>query len=359
MRILITGGAGFIGSHLAERYLNRGEEVFIIDDLSTGSLENLLHLQGNPEIAERLFITIDTVLNVDALSELIGICDVVVHLAAAVGVQYVLENPLSSILTNVQGTEKVLELCTKFRKKVLIASTSEVYGKHMHAPLIESDDCVYGPPTKSRWSYAASKLIDEFTALAYHRSRNLPVCIVRFFNTVGPRQTGRYGMVIPRFVEQALSNRPITVYGTGRQTRTFTHVRDSCEAVMRLLESPDAVGEVVNVGGIEEISMLELAHRIRKKVGCNAQPQLVPYDHVFGHDFEDMQRRVPSTAKLRALTDFSPCTGLDEILEDVVSHYRASNPAAPRLLARANSKHAATDPFGDELETTYLMRHSE
>lgn len=359
MRVLITGGAGFIGSHLAECYLNRGDEVFIIDDLSTGSLGNLIHLQGNPEIAERLSVTIDTVLNTDALSELIGTCNLVVHLAAAVGVQYVLDNPLSSILTNVQGTEKVLELCAKFRKKVLIASTSEVYGKHTHAPLIESDDCVYGPPSKSRWSYAASKLIDEFTALAYHRSRNLPVCIVRFFNTVGPRQTGRYGMVIPRFVEQALGNRPITVYGTGRQTRTFTHVRDSCEAVMRLLDSPDAVGEVVNVGGTEEISMLELAHRIRERVGCNAQPNLVPYDHVFGRDFEDMQRRVPSTAKLRALTDFSPCTGLDEILEDVISHYRVSNPTVPRLRARSNSQHATTDPFGDELETTYLTGRSE
>jgi UDP-glucose 4-epimerase len=359
MRVLITGGAGFIGSHLAECYLNRGDEVFVIDDLSTGSLENLFHLKGNPKIAEHLFITIDTVLNTDALSELIGTCDVVVHLAAAVGVQYVLDNPLSSILTNVQGTEKVLELCTKFRKKVLIASTSEVYGKHMHAPLIESDDCVYGPPTKSRWSYAASKLIDEFTALAYHRSRNLPVCIVRFFNTVGPRQTGRYGMVIPRFVEQALADRPITVYGTGRQTRTFTHVRDSCEAVMRLLDSPDAVGEVVNVGGIEEVSMLELAHRIRTKVGCKAQPQLVPYDRVFPHNFEDMQRRVPSTAKLRALTDFSPGIGLDEILEDVISHYRATNPTVSQPLTGASSKLVATDPFGDEFETAYLARHSE
>jgi UDP-glucose 4-epimerase len=359
MRVLITGGAGFIGSHLAERYLNRGDEVYIIDDLSTGSLENLLHLQGNPEIAKGLFVTIDTVLNTDVLSELIGTCDVVVHFAAAVGVQYVLDNPLSSILTNVQGTEKVLELCTKFRKKVLIASTSEVYGKHIHAPLIESDDCVYGPPSKSRWSYAASKLIDEFTALAYHRSRNLLVCIVRFFNTVGPRQTGRYGMVIPRFVEQALSNLPITVYGTGRQTRTFTHVRDSCEAVMRLLESPDAVGEVVNVGGIEETSMLELAYRVRAKVGCDAHPQLVPYDHVFGRDFEDMQRRVPSTAKLRALTDFSPCTGLDEILEDVISHYRISGTPVPRLPARANSQPGTTEPLWNELDTTYVTRRSE
>lgn len=324
MRVLITGGAGFIGSHLADAYLNRGDEVFIVDDLSTGSLENLLHLQDDPDKAKRLFVTIDTVLNTNTLSELIGVSDVVVHLAAAVGVRYVLDNPLSSILTNVQGTEKVLEFCAKFHKKVLIASTSEVYGKHAHAPLIESDDCVYGPSTKSRWSYAASKLIDEFTALAYHRSRNLPVCIVRFFNTVGPRQTGRYGMVIPRFVEQALGDRSITVYGTGRQTRTFTHVRDSCEAVVRLLDTPEAVGEVVNVGGIEEISIIDLAHRIRKKVGNSAEPELVPYDHVFPDYFEDMQRRVPSTAKLRLLTGFAPRIDLDQILDDVISHHRVA-----------------------------------
>lgn len=330
MRVLITGGAGFIGSHLAEAYLNRGDEVLIVDDLSTGSLENLLHLQDDPDKAKRLFVTIDTVLNTNILSELIETSDVVVHLAAAVGVQYVLDNPLSSILTNVQGTEKVLEFCAKFQKKVLIASTSEVYGKHAHAPLIESDDCVYGPSTKSRWSYAASKLIDEFTALAYHRSRNLPVCIVRFFNTVGPRQTGRYGMVIPRFVEQALGDRPIVVYGTGRQTRTFTHVRDSCEAVMRLLDTPEAVGEVVNVGGIEETSILDLAHRIRKKVGSSEEPQLVPYDQVFPPYFEDMQRRVPSTAKLRLLTGFAPRIDLDQILDDVIAHHRLTASAVDR-----------------------------
>ena len=330
MRVLITGGAGFIGSHLAEAYLNRGDEVLVIDDLSTGSLENLIHLQDDPSKANRLSTTIDTVLNAGTLSELIRTSDVVVHLAAAVGVQYVLDNPLTSILTNVQGTEKVLEFCARFHKKVLIASTSEVYGKHAHAPLIESDDCVYGPSTKSRWSYAASKLIDEFTALAYHRSRDLPVCIVRFFNTVGPRQTGRYGMVIPRFVEQALSDRPITVYGTGRQTRTFTHVRDSCEAVMRLLDTPEAVGEVVNVGGNEEISILDLAHRIRERVSSSAEPQLVPYDQVFPHYFEDMQRRVPSTAKLRLLTGFAPRIGLDQILDDVIVHHRLATDAVDR-----------------------------
>lgn len=350
MRVLITGGAGFIGSHLAEAYLDRGDEVFIIDDLSTGTLANLLHLQEDPDKSDRLSITIDTVLNVEPLSQLVGTCDVVVHLAAAVGVQYVLDNPLSSILTNVQGTERVLELCDKFRKKVLIASTSEVYGKHTHAPLIEEDDCVYGPSTKSRWSYAASKLIDEFTALAYHRRRNLSVCIVRFFNTVGPRQTGRYGMVIPRFVDQALNNQSITVYGTGQQTRTFTHVRDSCQAVMRLLDTPAAVGEVVNVGGIEEVSILDLAHRIRNKVGSSAEPQLVPYDHVFPYYFEDMQRRVPSTTKLRTLTGFSPCTDLDHVLDDVIAHHRAGADRVERqILVKMNPTHADSTPFSRPL----------
>ncbi len=349
MRVLITGGAGFIGSHLAEAYLDRGDEVFIIDDLSTGSLENLLHLREDPEKSERLFVTIDTVLNVHALSELIGTCDVVVHLAAAVGVQYVLDNPLSSILTNVQGTEKVLEVCAKFRKKVLIASTSEVYGKQVRAVLSEDDDCLYGPSTKSRWSYAASKLIDEFTALAYHKSRNLPVCIVRFFNVVGPRQTGRYGMVVPRFVNQALSDEPITVYGSGRQTRTFTHVRDSCEAVMRLLDRPEAVGEVVNIGGAEEISILDLAYRIRDKVGSNTEPQLVPYEDVFPFSFEDMQRRVPSTVKLRALTGFVPDTGLDEILDEVIAHHRAvSDRIGWETTTKLDHAHAGSSTFSLE-----------
>lgn len=211
MKILITGGAGFIGSHLAEQYLEQGDEVYVIDDLSTGSLENIDHLRNDPDKSQRFFVTIDSVLNHDVMLELVGTCDVVIHLAAAVGVQFILDNPLSSIITNVRGTEIALSLCSKFRKKVLIASTSEVYGKHDDAPLSETDDCIYGPSTKSRWSYAASKLMDEFMALAYHRTKKLPVLAVRFFNTVGPRQTGRYGMVIPRFVRQALTNEPITV----------------------------------------------------------------------------------------------------------------------------------------------------
>jgi UDP-glucose 4-epimerase len=327
MRVLITGGAGFIGSHLAEAYVQRGDEVFILDDLSTGSLENLRHLQEDPTVSPRLFVTIGSVLEREPMLELTGTCDMVVHLAAAVGVQYVLENPLSSIVTNVRGTEMVLELCNKFRKKVLIASTSEVYGKHTQAPLTEEHDCIYGPSTKSRWSYAASKLIDEFTALAYYRTKRLPVIVVRFFNTVGPRQTGRYGMVIPRFVRQALRQEPITVYGDGRQTRTFTHVRDAVQVVMSLMVRPEALGEVVNVGGTEEVSVLALAQRIKQKAGSASEIRLVPYDEVFPAYFEDMQRRVPSTDKLAKLIGFAPRMDLDRILDDVIAYHRGLAPA--------------------------------
>ena len=242
MRVLITGGAGFIGSHLAEEYLQRGDEVYIIDDLSTGSLDNIDGFQKDPRDEDRLFVHVDTILNHDLMIELVGTCDLVFHMAAAVGVRYILENPLESIKTNIQGTEKVLELCAKFKKKVLIASTSEVYGKHLHAPLVETDNIIYGPSSKFRWSYAASKLMDEFSALAYHRTIGLAVVITRLFNTVGPRQTGAYGMVIPRFVSQALNNEPLTVYGDGPQTRTFTYVKDVVWALMALMDttSPSA-----------------------------------------------------------------------------------------------------------------------
>jgi UDP-glucose 4-epimerase len=322
MKILITGGAGFIGSHLAEAYLNRSHEVFVIDDLSTGSLNNIKHLQEHDHHGSRLFVTIDTVLNYDTMVELVGTCDVVVHLAAAVGVQYILENPLSSITTNIRGTEMVLELCNKFRKKVLIASTSEVYGKHDYAPLEETADCVYGPSVKSRWSYAATKLMDEFMALAYHRTKKLPVLIVRLFNTVGPRQTGRYGMVIPRFVKQALENEPITVYGDGTQTRTFTHVEDVVQALLKLIDNHDAIGEVVNIGGVEEVSILDLAQRVKQKVRSSSEIRLIPYDEVFPRDFEDMQRRVPSTMKLQKLIGYAPTLDLDKILDDVIAYHR-------------------------------------
>jgi nucleoside-diphosphate-sugar epimerase len=323
MKVLITGGAGFIGSHIAEASLARGDEVYILDDLSTGTLENIRHLQEHSAYGERLFITVDSVLHYEKTLELVGICDVVIHLAAAVGVQYILDNPLTSIFTNVRGTDLVLELCNKFKKKVLIASTSEVYGRQNHAPLKETDYCVYGPSTKSRWSYAASKLIDELTALAYYRTTKLPVLIVRFFNTVGPRQTWRYGMVVPRFVKQALAHEPITVYGDGTQTRTFTHVQDVTAAVLKLIDTPEAVGEVVNIGGAEEVSVLELAERVKIKVGSTSEIKLIPYSEVYPSDFEDMHRRVPSTAKLKSLIGYAPRMDLDKILDDTIAYYRS------------------------------------
>ncbi|MCP4745291.1 MAG: NAD-dependent epimerase/dehydratase family protein [Desulfobacteraceae bacterium] len=318
MRVLITGGAGFIGSHLAQAYLQRGDEVYIIDNLSTGSLENINHLKENADYRKRLFVSIDTILNRDIMVELVGTCDVVHHLAAAVGVRYILDHPMESINTNIQGTEKVLELCNKFKKRLLIASTSEVYGKHLHAPLVETDNIIYGPSSKFRWSYAASKLMDEFMSLAYFRTTGLQVTAVRLFNTVGPRQTGTYGMVIPRFVSQALKNEPLTVYGDGRQTRTFTDVEDVVWALMRLIENDQAFGEVFNIGGTEEITILDLASRIVAASNSSSEIKRIPYDEVFGKDFEDMQRRVPSIEKLRALIGFNPKTPLDAILSKVI-----------------------------------------
>jgi UDP-glucose 4-epimerase len=324
MKILITGGAGFIGSHLAEACLNRGDEVYIIDDLSTGSMENIHPFSADDRFSNRLFVAIDTILNHEPMLELIGTCDVVYHLAAAVGVRLILEKPLESIRTNIQGTEKVLELCNKFKKKVLVASTSEVYGKHLHAPLVETDNIIYGPSSKFRWSYAASKLMDEFTALAYYRTHGLKVMITRLFNTVGPRQTGAYGMVIPRFVSQALKHESITVYGDGTQTRTFTYVKDVVNALIGLMDQDGAVGGVFNVGGIQEISIGDLAKKIIEMTGSRSKIEFIPYEKAFGRDFEDMQRRVPSIEKIKKLTGYEPRTGLDEILEQVIGHIRLS-----------------------------------
>lgn len=322
MKILITGGAGFIGSHLAEAYLEKGDEVYVIDDLSTGSLENIQPLKEDPRFKDRLFVTIDTIFNRDALLELTGTCDVVFHLAAAVGVRYILENPLESIRINIQGTEKVLELCAKFKKRVLITSSSEVYGKHEHAPLVETDNIIYGPSSKFRWSYAASKLMDEFTALAYFRTNGLKVIITRLFNTVGPRQTGAYGMVIPRLVSQALQGEPLTVYGTGGQSRTFTYVKDVVKALMALMESEKAVGEVFNIGGTQEITILDLARKIIRMTNSSSAVELIPYTEAFEEDFEDMQRRVPSIEKIESVVGFKPETELDTILQYVISHMK-------------------------------------
>ena len=323
MRILITGGAGFIGSHLAEAYLEKGDEVYIIDDLSTGSMDNIRFLQEDPRYQNKIFVHINTILNRDMMLELTGICDVVYHLAAAVGVKTILDKPLESIVTNIQGTEKVLEMCNKFKKRVLIASTSEVYGKHLHAPLVETDNVIYGPSSKFRWSYAASKLMDEFTALAHYRTNGLEVIITRLFNTVGPRQTGAYGMVIPSFVAQSLKNEPITVFGDGTQTRTFTFVKDVVAALIKLMESDRAIGEVINVGGLEEISMLDLARKIIDMTGSTSTIQLIPYAEAFGKDFEDMQRRVPSTEKLEQVTGFAPDKSLDFILSKVIEYIKS------------------------------------
>ena len=323
-KILITGGAGFIGSHLTEKYLKEDHEVYIIDNLSTGSLKNIKHLQRNKEYKNRLHVTIDTIFNEQKMIELVGICDTIFHLAAAVGVKYILDNPLSSISTNILGTKIVLKLANKFRKKILIASTSEAYGKQNKAPLVETDDVTFGSSGKARWSYAVAKLMDEFTALAYHRTTGLPVVVVRFFNTVGPRQTGEYGMVIPNFVKQALRNEPITVHGDGTQTRTFTHVSEVVDCIIKLMDTKEAFGEVVNIGGVEEVSIKELAKRIIQKTNSTSDIKYIPYDEVYNKDFEDMPRRVPSTKKLKSLIGFAPEKKLDDILDDIIEDFRVN-----------------------------------
>jgi UDP-glucose 4-epimerase len=322
MRVLITGGAGFIGSHLAEAYLEKGDEVYIIDNLSTGSLKNIEFLQKDDRYRERIFVHTDTILNHETMLELIGICDRVFHLAAAVGVRYILDFPLESIKTNIQGTEKVLELCAKFRKKVLIASSSEVYGKHTHAPLVETDNIIYGPSSKFRWSYAASKLMDEFTALAYFRTNGLKVTVARLFNTIGPRQTGTYGMVVPRLIAQALSNEPLTVYGNGLQTRTFTGVKDVVQVFMGMMEKDESFGQVYNIGGTEEISILDLAKKIISLAESKSEIVLIPYEDAYVADFEDMMRRVPSVEKVARLIGFKPGVDLDDILIEIVTFMR-------------------------------------
>ena len=323
MRILITGGAGFIGSHLAEAYLERGDEVYIIDDLSTGRLENIEFLQNDDRFRERLFVHIDTILNHEKMLELIGICDLIFHLAAAVGVKYILDHPMESIKVNIQGTEKVLELCNKFKKKVLIASSSEVYGKHTHAPLVETDNIVYGPSSKFRWSYAASKLMDEFMALAYFRTNGLKVTIARLFNTIGQRQTGTYGMVVPRFVNQALNNRPLTVYGDGMQTRTFTGVRDVVRAFSILMETEASFGQVFNIGGTQEITIIDLANKIIAITESRSKIEMIPYEVAYAADFEDMERRVPSIDKVAELIGFRPDGNLDDIIREIVAFMKS------------------------------------
>lgn len=320
MKYLLTGGAGFIGSHLAEELLRNGGEVRVIDDLSTGSVKNIQHLKGQRGFG----YVIDSVMNRPLMAELVDEVDVVFHLAAAVGVRLIVESPVRTIETNIKGAEIVLEAAMKKKKLVVIFSTSEVYGKSDCERFSETDDLILGPSYKGRWSYAASKLIDEFLALAYHKERKLPVVILRLFNTVGPRQTGRYGMVVPRFVQQARLGEPITVFGDGKQTRTFTHVKDAVWAIRKLAEHPRAVGEIFNIGGKEEVSIEQLAHRVKDVLGSRSPIVYVPYEEAYEEGFEDMRRRVPDISKAERLIGYEPKCSPEEIIRDVSEYQNAS-----------------------------------
>lgn len=316
MKFLITGGAGFVGSHLAEVLLARGDEVYVIDNLSTGSIENIEHLKTS----RHFHYTIDTIMNEPVTAELVDRVDVIYHLAAAVGVRLIVESPVHTIETNVHGTETILKLANKKKKKVLIASTSEVYGKNAQVPFREDSDLVMGPTIKGRWSYACSKALDEFLGLAYFKEKKLPVVIARLFNTVGPRQTGQYGMVIPSFIKQALSRRPITVFGDGTQSRCFSDVSDVVGALIALAGEPRAEGEVFNIGSQEEITIRALADKVKEMTKSRSEIVLVPYDQAYEEGFEDMLRRVPDTAKVEALIGYRPTIGLEETLQRVIDY---------------------------------------
>src|SRR5262245_39268588 len=328
MKALLTGGAGFVGSHLADALLDRGHHVLVIDDLSTGSMDNIAHLKGRPGFE----YVINTVMNEPLMATLVEQSDMVFHLAAAVGVKLIVEAPVRTIETNVHGTEIVLEQASKHRKLVVIFSTSEVYGKSTAVPFNEDADLVMGPTPKHRWAYACSKALDEFLALAFYRERGLPTIIVRLFNTVGPRQTGRYGMVIPTFVRQALTGAPITVYGDGRQRRSFTYVGDVVDGLIRLAAEPRAVGQVFNIGHTQETTIGELASRVRKITGSSSEIVLVPYDEAYQEGFEDMPRRVPDLTKISQLVGYRPTIDLDGILERVVAHMRTTLEPRPELV---------------------------
>jgi UDP-glucose 4-epimerase len=320
VRAFITGGAGFIGSHLAERLLALGHEVLVLDNLSTGSIDNVAHLKGD----RRFSYAIDSVTNEPLLAEMIDRSDVVYHLAAAVGVKLIVEQPVHTIETNVHGTEVVLTHANKKKKLVVIASTSEVYGKSADVPFREEADVVLGPSMKQRWAYACSKLIDEFLALAYWREKKLPIVIARLFNTVGPRQTGQYGMVLPTFVQQALSGHPVTVFGDGTQSRSFTYVSDVVDALVALATEPRAVGQVFNIGNVGEIAIRDLAAKVVAATGSPSPIEYIPYDQAYEAGFEDMPRRVPDLSKLNELIGYAPKVGLDEIIWRVVEHFRTS-----------------------------------
>ncbi|HWZ99917.1 MAG TPA: GDP-mannose 4,6-dehydratase [Candidatus Dormibacteraeota bacterium] len=327
MRYLITGGAGFIGSHLAERLVDRGDHVVLLDNLSTGSMENIRHLKTSAHLEYHL----DSIENRQLVAELVDDADVVVHLAAAVGVRLIVESPVRTIETNVNGTQLILEAAAKKRKLVLTASTSEVYGKSTQVPFREEADLVLGPTTKGRWSYAASKALDEFLALSYWKEKKVPVIVVRLFNTVGPRQTGRYGMVLPNFVRQALDNAPISVYGDGKQSRCFCDVRDTVQSLIKLMDSDRSIGEVVNVGNTEEITIEDLANRVKQRTGSSSTVEFIPYDKAYEPGFEDMMRRVPSVDKLQSITGFRPQTPLNEIIDRVAAHFREKHASSARV----------------------------
>ena len=327
MRVLITGGAGFIGSHLADACLRRGDEVYVLDDLSTGSIYNIEHLKDHPEF----HYTIDRVQNTAVTAELVDRADVIFHLAAVVGVRLIVDSPVGTIENNLQTTAVILAAASKKDKRVLFVSTSEVYGLSDDLPFREDGHIVLGAPTKGRWSYACSKAIDEFLALAYHKEKGLPVVIVRLFNTVGPRQTGHYGMVIPSFVRQALGGHPITVYGDGSQSRCFGYVCDVIGALLSLMDHPDTPGEVFNIGSTEETTILELAQRVKALTESSSPIVMVPYTEAYEEGFEDMPRRVPDTSKIRALIGYAPTTTLDQILESVIAYCREEHEIQPEV----------------------------
>jgi UDP-glucose 4-epimerase len=324
-KALITGGAGFIGSHLAELLLQDGWEVFALDDVSTGSMENVAHLTDRDDF----HLVVESVLSPAVVNELVHKCDVVYHLAAAVGVRLIVEQPVHTMVTNVQGTEIVLEYCTKFGKRVLIASSSEVYGDHRdERPLAEDDRRVYGPVTERRWLYADSKAMDEFLALGFHQERGLDCVIARFFNTVGPRQQGQYGMVIPRFVGRALAGEPLEVHGDGTQTRSFCHVRDTIRAVQGLMDTREISGEIFNIGSAERVRIIDLAHRVLGLTGSRSGVQFVPHEEVYELGVEDVLHREPSIQKIGAAIGWAPTRTLDEILDDVIDHVQAGRAVA-------------------------------
>lgn len=324
MKILITGGAGFVGSHLADKLLEQGHEITVIDDLSTGRYSNVEHLEGNPNFR----LIIDTVLNAELMEELVRETDRVFHMASAVGVRLIMEQPVKTIETIFHGTDVVLKYCSRYRKRVLIPSTSEVYGKGASIPFREEDDLLTGATDKHRWAYACAKTLDEFLALAHWKETRLPVVVVRLFNTVGPRQTGQYGMVVPRFVHSAIKNEAITVFGDGTQQRCFGHVLDVVEGLSKLLESPQCFGQVINLGNDEEVSILGLAEKAIELTGSKSEIRYIPYEEAYGDGFEDMRRRVPGLDKAKKLIGYQPTRSLEDIINDVASEFRKESAAA-------------------------------